>query len=58
MKEANCTKNTEIQESNVNELGSKMVKDTETLDNEKPQLNQDMSSTHSTENNSQEYPAF
>ena len=60
MKKANCTKDTEIQESNVNELGSKTVKDTKTVDNEKPQMNQDISSTQSTENNSHKYsiPAF
>ena len=58
MREASYTTNTEIQESNVNEVESKTGRDTENVESEKPQLSQDMPSTHSTENNSQEYPAF
>ena len=56
MKKADCTKDTELQESNVNKLGSKTVEDTKTVDKAKPQTEQDVSSTQSAKNNSHEYP--
>ena len=56
MKKADCTKDTELQESNVNKLGSNTVKDTETVDKAKPQTEQEVSSTLSAKNNSHEYP--
>ena len=41
MKKTDCTKDTELQESNVNKLGSNTVKDTETVDKAKPQTEQE-----------------
>ena len=58
MRKANCTKDTvtKFQESNVNQIGSDLEEDTESVDKAKPQREQEVISTQSAKNNSQEAP--